>query len=50
MAQTQHDNDIKREETEGELKGAFASVLILGGILVVSWLVVFILFMVRNGG
>lgn len=50
MAQTQHDNDIKRSEQEGELKGAFVSVLILGGILAVSWLVVFMIFIVRNGG
>lgn len=36
----------KHEETS--LKGTFASVMILGGILALTWLAVFILFISRN--
>lgn len=49
MAQTQQNDDIERKE-QGELKGTFVSVLMLGGFVAVSWLVVFILYIVRNGG
>jgi hypothetical protein len=35
-------------EKEENLKGTFASVMLLGGFLAVSWLLVFILFLTRN--
>jgi hypothetical protein len=35
-------------EKEESLKGTFASVMLLGGFLAVTWLFVFILFLVRN--
>jgi hypothetical protein len=38
------------EHSESQLKGTFASVLILGGFILGCWLFVFILFMIRNGG
>lgn len=35
---------------DGQLKGTLLSVLILGGILLVCWLTVFIIYLVRIGG
>lgn len=33
---------------EPELKGTFASVMMLGGFLIVSWLLVFAIYLIRN--
>lgn len=41
-----HAADNKREGSS--LKGTFVSVMILGGILALTWLLVFILFISRN--
>jgi len=40
----------QEHEKTSNLRGTLASVLILGGILLVCWLTVFIIYMVRNGG
>jgi cell division septal protein FtsQ len=42
--------EVNEEHSESQLKGTFASVLILGGFILGCWLFVFILFMIRNGG
>lgn len=47
MPQLQKGSDRDKGDN---LKGTLASVLILGGFLVVSWLVVFLIFLARNGG
>ncbi|WP_306438795.1 cytochrome c oxidase subunit 2A [Longirhabdus pacifica] len=39
----------KTKHEEVNLKGTFASVMLLGGFLIITWLAVFILFLVRNG-
>lgn len=38
----------KDKHEEASLKGTFASVMILGGILALTWLAVFFLFIARN--
>jgi hypothetical protein len=40
----------KNEQPDTQLKGAFASVMIVGAFILGCWLLVFILFMIRNGG
>ncbi len=37
----------ENNETEPNLKGTFASVLILGGLIVICWVSVFAIFMTR---
>ncbi|MNP81899.1 hypothetical protein D3C76_1803810 [compost metagenome] len=39
--------DNKRKEVS--LKGTFVSIMLLGGFLALTWLLVFILFLSRNG-
>jgi hypothetical protein len=44
---------VRRDDNadkDSHLKGTFISVLILGGFIALTWLGVFILFIVRNGG
>lgn len=54
MADTVHKPDKGEQHAEDEhheeapLKGTFVSVMILGGFLVLTWLLVFILFIARN--
>ena len=50
MAHVRKEQDSQHGEQDIQLTGTFASVLILGGFLAVTWLVVFIIFIVRNGG
>jgi len=38
----------KKHEAGESLRGSFASVMILGGFIIVSWALVFLLFIVRN--
>jgi outer membrane lipoprotein SlyB len=38
----------EKQQNEPGLKGTFAAVMLLGGFLIVSWLGVFILFLVRS--
>jgi hypothetical protein len=40
--------DKKEKHEEVSLKGTFVSVLLLGGFLALTWLLVFILFIARN--
>lgn len=40
--------EAPKKTEEPSLKGAFASVMLLGGFLVIVWVLVFALFMVRN--
>ena len=40
----------KLEQQDHQLKGAFVSVMIVGGFIIGCWLFVFILFLMRNGG
>ena len=44
--ETKHVQTEKMEEVS--LKGTFVSVMLLGGFLALTWLLVFILFIVRN--
>ncbi|CAM3428613.1 cytochrome c oxidase subunit 2A [Marinicrinis lubricantis] len=37
------------ETEEPSLKGTFVSVMLLGGFLILSWVLVFMLFIARNG-
>ncbi|WP_245954287.1 cytochrome c oxidase subunit 2A [Paenibacillus flagellatus] len=38
----------QRRDAEPSLKGTFASVMLLGGFLLVTWLAVFALYLIRN--
>ena len=49
VQKTDHKQQVKIEKDE-TLRGSFVSVLILGGFLALTWLIIFILFMMRNGG
>ena len=40
----------KDEQHEAKLPGTFVSVLVLAGIILVSWLLVFYIFIDREGG
>ncbi|SET31716.1 Cytochrome c oxidase subunit IIa family protein [Salinibacillus kushneri] len=40
-------NESKQTDEEPNLKGTFASVMILGAFIIVSWISVFILYMYR---
>jgi hypothetical protein len=40
--------DAREQHEEAPLKGTFVSVMILGGFLALTWLLVFILFIARN--
>lgn len=39
---------VKRQSDEPVLTGTFAAVMLLGGFLIMTWLAVFILFMIRS--
>lgn len=43
---SKRNNEHKEEQTS--LKGTFVSVMLLGGFLVLTWLLVFLLFMARS--
>jgi len=43
-----HDNRSAPEAKEPSLKGTFASVMLLGAFLAITWIGVFILFVARN--
>lgn len=46
----QNESKRKDEHQEPSLRGTFISVLVLGGIILVSWLLVFYIFIDRAGG